>query len=300
MIGNQTSHVEVTVDSDLLLQQRIKQLEGQLAAKNKELNAVLNLLPEEHRGRKQRDVTPETQTYNPVKSNGVTKATAAESIRSYTDFKMMQDYFLDKHRVRDWALWTVGVSLGLRISDLLSLKFENVLEKDGKTFRPRIKIYEIKTGKLNDILITESVVDALTKYCEAIKWQFDLNDYIFFSHKTGGKMYEEHGWRIINQAGKDLRLPIHISSHTMRKSFANIVACMDTSIIDMNSITKIQGLLNHSSQASTMKYLGVYKDMYDKARIVVSNFVLGKYKKDDLFIDSNPFSQTMRELMEGE
>jgi hypothetical protein len=44
----------------------------------------------------------------------------------------------------------------------------------------------------------------------------------------------------------------------------------------MNSITKIQGLLNHSDQKVTMKYLGTYQAMFDRARIAVSDFVLGK------------------------
>ena len=94
MTRSQTSQVEISIDP-IVYEQRIKQLEAQLAEKNKELTNVLNLLPEEHKGRKQRNVTPETQTFIPVKSNGVNKATAAESIRSYEDFKLMQDYFLE-------------------------------------------------------------------------------------------------------------------------------------------------------------------------------------------------------------
>ncbi|MBR3964749.1 MAG: radical SAM protein [Clostridia bacterium] len=44
----------------------------------------------------------------------------------------------------------------------------------------------------------------------------------------------------------------------------------------MNAITKVQGLLNHGDQRVTMKYLGSYQEMYDRARIAVSDFVLGK------------------------
>ena len=89
-------------------------------------------------------------------------------------------------------------------------------------------------------------------------------------------MYEECGWRILSNAGKALNLPLVIGSHTMRKSFANIAACVDKSCIDMNAITKVQGLLNHSDQRITMRYLGAYQDMYDRARVAVSDFVLGK------------------------
>lgn len=226
--------------------------------------------------RKRREVTIDTNTYTDFKSDGKRKAHAADAIRSYDDFKAIQQYYLDAGRVRDWAMWTIGVSLGLRISDLLSLRFGNLIDSDKKTFKPRIQIYEQKTGKLNNILITESVIDAMTRYLDSIKWEFDLDGFLFPSRKTKGKMYEECGWRILSEAGKALNLPLVIGSHTMRKSFANIAACVDKSCIDMNAITKVQGLLNHSDQRVTMRYLGSYQTMFDKARIAVSDFVLGK------------------------
>ena len=219
--------------------------------------------------------TSPVNEYSEYKSDGIRKARPAESIRSYEDFAAIQQYFLGRDKIRDWMLWTVGVSLGLRISDLLSLKIRSVLNND-RSFRNRIFTIEQKTDKLNNCLITESVISAITKYFDSIEWNFSLDDYLFKSNKTKGKMYEEYGWKILSDAGKALSLPIVIGSHTMRKSFANIAACADKAVIDMNAITKIQGLLNHSDQKVTMRYLGTFRDMYDRARIAVSDFVLGK------------------------
>ncbi len=255
--------------------------------------------------RKRRDVKPETNTYSDFKSDGKRKAHAADSIRSYDDFIAIQQYYLDKGSIRDWAMWTVGVSLGLRISDLLSLKWRHVLNKDS-SFCTRLQIYEQKTGKSNSALITESVKLSLTRLLEAIKYRFDLDDYIFPSRKTGGKMYEEYGWKILSDAGKALNLPFTMGSHTMRKSFANIAACVDKSCVDMNSITKVQGLLNHSDQRITMKYLGAYQDMFDRARVAVSDFVLGKtgvneivagnqYTIDDIFERVESLERTLQQ-----
>ena len=226
--------------------------------------------------RKRREVTPDENAYSDFKSDGKRKPHAADSIRSYDDFHAIQQYYLDRGQIRDWAMWTIGVSLGLRISDLLSLKFCHLIDRDGKTIKPRIQIYEQKTGKLNNCLVTESVKIALNTYLESIKYRFDLDGYLFPSKKTKGKMYEECGWRILSSAGKALNLPLVIGSHTMRKSFANIAACVDKSCIDMNAITKVQGLLNHGDQRVTMKYLGTYQEMYDRARVAVSEFVLGR------------------------
>lgn len=248
---------------------------------------------------KKKKLLPQTKEYSDFKSDGRRKPHAADSIRSYDDFCAIQKYFLDNKQVRDWAMWTVGVSLGLRISDLLSLKFGHFLEADKRTFKPRLRIYEQKTGKANDLLITEAVKETISKYIEAINFRFELDEYLFPSKKTHGKMYEEHGWRILSKAGKSLGLPLSIGSHTMRKSFANIAACVDRSCVDMNSIVKVQGLLNHSDQKVTMRYLGAYQDMYDRARIAVSDFVLGKTGVNEIIAGSQFTNDDLMERLEA-
>lgn len=227
------------------------------------------------------DIVP--TEYSEFKSDGKRKARPAETIRSYDDFVAIQNYFLERGKIRDWMLWTIGVALGLRISDLFSFKISSLLNSDF-TFRKRLLVNEQKTGKLNDCLITEAVIDAVSKYLDSINWQVKLDDYLFPSKKTKQKMYEEYGWKIISDAGKALDLPFVVGSHTMRKSFANIAVCVDKSTIDMNAIVKVQGLLNHSDQKCTMKYLGTFHDMYDRARNAVSDFILGKTDVNQLVI----------------
>lgn len=292
----ENTNVKVQVNQDLLYLAKISALEKMISQKDAEIERlnkltdgnVLNVSSDDthNKSYKKHEVSPENNAYSDYKSNGVRKAHAADPIRSYDDFKAIQNYFLKtKHNIRDWALWTVGVCMGIRISDLLALKFKNVLDERGE-IRDRVKIYEQKTGKINNILITEAAADALTKYLNSLKWKYDPDGYLFYSKKTGGKLYEECGWRIIAQAGKYLKLPLNIGSHTMRKSFANIAACVDKSVIDMNSITKIQGLLNHSDAKTTMRYLDTYSSMYDRARKAVSDFVLGKTDVNEIVAGS--------------
>ena len=287
--------VQVVLSPELYIMQ-IKALQDEIMRKNREIQRLSDQLKYERglrekleeqfgklpdglkfkKPRKRREVTPNTNTYSDFKSDGKRKPHAADSIRSYDDYHAIEQYYLERGQIRDWAMWTIGVSLGLRISDLLSLKFGNLIDADKKTIKPRIQIYEQKTGKLNNCLVTESVKLALERYLESIKFTFDLDGYLFPSKKTKGKMYEECGWRILSAAGKALNLPLVIGSHTMRKSFANIAACVDKSCVDMNAITKVQGLLNHSDQRVTMTYLVTYQEMSDRARIAVSDFVLGR------------------------
>lgn len=279
------------VRKDRQIQRLSDQLEYERDLRER-LEGQFGKLPDEKsktKPRKRREVTPDTNMYSDFKSDGKRKPHAADSIRSYDDYHAIEQYYLDRGQIRDWAMWTIGVSLGLRISDLLSLKFGHLIDTDKKTIKPMIQIYEQKTGKLNNCLVTESVKLALERYLESIKFTFDLDGYLFPSKKTKGKMYEECGWRILSSAGKALKLPLVIGSHTMRKSFANIAACVDKSCVDMNAITKVQGLLNHSDQRVTMTYLGTYQDMYDRARIAVSDFILGKTNVNEI-IAGNQYS----------
>lgn len=253
-------------------------------ARSDKLEKELIELKNAPRQRKRREIVE--KDYSEFKSDGKRKARPADPIRSYEDFVSIQQYFLKQNKVRDWMMWTIGVALGLRVSDLLSLKIKYLLNED-KTFRTHITIIEQKTSKLNSCLITEAVKTAVSKYFDTINWEFNLDDYLLMSKKTKGKMYEEYGWKIISDAGKALKLPVNIGSHTMRKSFANIAACVDKSSIDMNSITKLQGLLNHSDQRVTMRYLGTYQRMFDRARIAVSDFILGKTDVHELIAGNN-------------
>ena len=264
----------------------------------KKVEELQNTIGDLEKTRKVRKPKPDTSLeYSEFKKDGKRKARAAQSIRSYEDFDAIQNYFLQKNDVRDWMLWVMGVSLGLRISDLLSLKFCNVMNPNN-SFRERIVVIEKKTHKANNCLITESVKYAIKTYLDSVKWKFCLDDYIFKSNKTKGRMTEEYGWMILSNAGKALKLPFVVGSHTMRKSFANIAACVDKSSVDMNSITKVQGLLNHSDQKVTMTYLGTYRDMYDRARMAVSDFVLGKTDVHEIHAGNNFTIDDIANLLE--
>lgn len=221
-----------------------------------------------------------------VKTDGVLKATPCDPIRSYSDYCAIRDYFLAKKNYRDYALWQVGVATGLRASDLVSLPIESVFDKE-MHFREKLRLVEKKTGKVHQLLITDAVKEAVSTMIEHRR-HVEYDEALFRSrkHEVGQSdaITPHHAYRVLNEAAKALNLPIHVGSHTMRKSFACIVACVDSSVIDMNMITKVQGLLNHSDPRITMRYLGVLDEMYDRARVVVSDFILGKTKTQDLVV----------------
>lgn len=243
-----------------------------------------------HRRRTKAEIEAERadgREYSELKSNGVRKKTAMDCIKSYTDLKNIQDYFLEKGQINHYAIWTLGICMGLRASDIVALKWKNVMNDD-LSFKERVKLYEKKTDKLQNCLITEAMREVLTKVLNSMQWQFGMDDYIFPSGgKAGCHITRDCCYKNLVKAATASNIEYHVGTHTMRKSFINIVLCIDRNTIDMNAITKAQGLLNHSDPRVTMKYLGKLNEMYDKARVTVSDFVLGKTGVDQLVCGDN-------------
>ena len=267
-----------------------------------------NLKNEIENKNKKRGKKEKVQEYTPVKINGVKKATKADNIRSYNDFKIIQGYMLDKVKtarnrdksawMRNYALWTCGCAFGLRCGDLLKFKFSYVLN-DNLTFRDKVFVNESKTKKLQHCIITEVVQKTLTEYFEFLNWNFNFNDYIFSNFRSENDcLTVNQVWDIYNKIGKELDLPFHFSTHTMRKSFANIAITIDKSNLDPYLIVKCQGLLNHSNSTTTMRYMGALQQMYDKSRRTVSDFLLGKTDKKELTLDSECSEHSIDEIWE--
>lgn len=286
------------------LNSQIKELQGMVLYERERREYAEQKLAELDKPKRKRRTKAEMEAaranqkeYSEFKSNGVKKKVSMDCIKSYTDFKNIQDYFLNKGQINYYALWTLGVCVGLRASDIVTLRWKNVINED-LSFKERIKLYEKKTNKLQNCLITEAMQAALTKMLNNIQWEFDPEDYIFPSEsKAGFPMTRDCCYKNLVKAAIASGIEYAIGTHTMRKSFINIVLCLDKNTIDMNAITKAQGLLNHSDPRVTMKYLGKLDEMYDKARKTVSDFVLGKTGVDELVCgDSTNISDLMDKL----
>ena len=252
-----------------------------------EENQIQNEMSDEERKAKRRAEQEKKQErlLSGVKSDGVPIAHAADSIRSYDELCLVLDKLKNTGRmgIRNWAMFRCGVCLGLRASDLTKLKWGWLIDENG-AFRDHIPVVESKTSKINHCFISEAIVETLTEYRKWLNGKnIGLDDYVF-SKNNGGKLQEQSFSRILKNAGVEAGLPIHISSHTMRKSFANIALCVHDGGASDNTIRDIQGLLGHADVRVTMQYLKETTLRYDAARKEVSDFVLGRTDVNELVI----------------
>lgn len=151
---------------------------------------------------------------------------------------------------RDHLLFVMGINNGLRISDLLSLKVRDVRNlKLGQTLR----IIEKKTGKANVLMVNKAVYKALKRYLDEARP--DDEDHLFKSRKGNGPLDKRSVHRLVNKWAVDAGVKGHFGTHTLRKTFGYMhrVKCG-------TGFEVLAKRYNHSSPATTMRYLGITDD----------------------------------------
>lgn len=223
---------------------------------------------------------------------------AAESLTCYNEIKAMSDHLLSTgtYRYRNNALFITGISTGFRISDLVRLKVRDVVDVNTRSFKDQIDIYEKKTGKrtvsrTDEVVITESIQWAVRLWLDSIHWKISNDDYLFKSRKKNSsgeyRLDESQGYRIITDAAREIGLPEHVGSHTLRRTFLNIAYILATvsNLQGMgNALAACQILARHSSQEITSRYMNLQKPLSISLRKGVSAFVMGKTEVKNLQI----------------
>jgi len=161
-------------------------------------------------------------------------------------------------------LISVGVFTGLRVSDLLQLKFNQFI---GTEF---LNIIEKKTKKDRRIKINSD----LKEMVERIKLKMNVTDddqYIYVN-KYGTKPIDKSYVNVkLKELFKkyDIHLEGNVSSHLFRKSLGNRVLKLNN--YSNESIILLMELFNHSSPITTKRYLGVrnseIESIYDSLKL---------------------------------
>jgi len=188
----------------------------------------------------------------------------SEPIKKMEDIDRITNYLIEHNRWRDNMLFIVGINFGLRVGDLLQLRFCNLIN-DNMTFKDTFPVFEQKTRntrkrkKNRYITVNFAVKEAVVLYLEHVK-NVSLSDYMFRSESNNGKFYNEPMSRttvhtMLKGIAKDLNLNIQISSHTLRKTFAYHQMVMSDN--DPRKLMLLSKMLNHSSVYQTLDYIGI-------------------------------------------
>lgn len=166
--------------------------------------------------------------------------------------------FLEKTNKRNRLIFIFGINTGLRVSDILALNISDVKDKQN------IVIREKKTGKYKKFPLNDKLKQLIKEYLKDCS-ESRLNIPLFLGDK-GSRMHRSIVYRFLNEAVNTLKLEIGaVGTHTMRKTFGY------HHYKKFNDIALLQRILNHSSPAITLRYIGISQEEIDYS---YSNFEL--------------------------
>lgn len=189
---------------------------------------------------------------------------ASEPIKSLEDINRISEYLIANKRYRDNMLFIVGINFGLRCSDLRMLRFGDLITENFM-FKDTFPVFEKKTRntrkrkKNRYITINDAVIEAVTLYLENTP-NVSLSDYLFRSESNHGASGNEPLAiqsinLILKGIARDLDLNIKMSSHSLRKTFCYWMMVQGHN--DERRLLLLQKMLNHSSPAQTLDYIGL-------------------------------------------
>ena len=149
-------------------------------------------------------------------------------------------------------LIATGSFWGLRISDILKLKWQDIFDQDG------FVLVEKKTQKSCEIKINPQLKQHIRECYHQIKPR-SVDKEIFISQK--GKVFSIQRLNIIFKTIKkryNLKVE-NYSTHSMRKTFDREVFTGSGTNAEL-SLMKLSQLFNHFSVIVTWRYLGITRD----------------------------------------
>ena len=155
-----------------------------------------------------------------------------------------------KYGRRNLTIFQVGKATLLRVSDVLSLKFEDVYNDDG-TVKERTYIRDIKTKKRNTLYL-KPVTSDLINYYHDLQQNNVRSNWLFPVYKHPNRhVTTKQYYKIMTKTGDLLGID-YLGTHSMRKTGAYMVYEQTG-----HNIGLVMKLLNHSSEAMTLAYLGL-------------------------------------------
>lgn len=171
------------------------------------------------------------------------------------DVERFRQRILEGEGIRNYAIVTTMAYAGLRISEVLNLKFEDLgisFSENGnlKITKTEMKIKGSKGEKSRNVIMNSKIIESINQYLKERK-EVD-NDYVFVSNK-GNKIDRTVINRVFNKYNKD------ITPHTLRHFFCT------NALENGFNLHEVASLAGHSNINTTLIYTNPNKQaMMDK------------------------------------
>lgn len=180
--------------------------------------------------------------------------------RMIEDAESIQNHRKKEQHVKFIALISIGCYAGLRIGDILNLRWKDIFEKES------IEIIEAKRKKRRSITLNPNLTKTIAKCFLMSNTDHDAN---IFTNSLSG---DDHSVMTVQYINRKLKLILKnykvkvskVSSHTLRKTFGRRVYELNYKSDD--ALIKLSQMFNHANTAITRRYIGIQqetiKDIY--------------------------------------
>lgn len=160
-----------------------------------------------------------------------------------------------KHR---FALYiALSASIGLRVTDMLSMKWSDIATRSG--VKEMLKVKERKTGKVREIYPAEFIRGLIEDSLDILEPE-SMEEYIFASKRREGAWTTQGINYLLRTSVKKHceNVKGNVSSHMLRKTFGRnyFDQCEDKAM----GLIHLQEILNHFNMNTTKRYLGITSD----------------------------------------
>lgn len=172
---------------------------------------------------------------------------------------------------RDYIIMRILEETGIRISECLKLRINDV-DLDRQT----IKINLTKNKKNRPVYFTQAMLKELKKYLE-LRQQFLYNKNLaatsFFVTNSGGQPSKRNIQARIKKYGELAGIPVRVSPHTFRHTFAR------NYLVNGGDMIVLQEILGHSSLDMVRRYVRLFShDKQDQYNTVMAKYNRHKRK----------------------
>lgn len=176
-----------------------------------------------------------------------------QPIRSRVKLEEVGQLLFDHHE-KYYVMLRIGVTTGLRISDIINLQVKDI---KGRNY---ISLVEKKTKKSKTFMLNSKT----RQLCESFIDKFNLkeDDYIIFSNKknkdgSSKGISRQQAYEVLSIAGAKAGLQ-NFGTHSLRKTFGYF------HYQQFKDIAMLQEIFNHSSPTITLRYIGLMQEHIDK------------------------------------
>lgn len=207
-------------------------------------------------------------------ARGKRKATPGDPFRSLSDIQLFKEYF-HSHSLRNYLLFVLGISIGIRGNDLLRLQVRDVVNSNGFIVS-EIATFESKTHKMNHPIINAEAKKAIAEYLNSLPVVYP-DDYLFKASPNDNHPLKTNSLRRLLVRAKEALAPqlsgdFDLNVRSLRKTFAYWVIVQHYN--DPHVMASLQEMLNHDSMLTTLHYSGHTRDhlttMYEDLGDVIS------------------------------